>query len=417
MEELEEKDSKNAIIIVGNGFDLAHGMKTSYSDFSDWYIENKILPIFDDFPLKKENFNPKFIKYCNDKFLYEGLLQDYDSNVKWLRGLFNSSFEEEELENFKERFIIDKTKFKYVIKNQLLGKLYQDKYDNWFDIEQAYFHELVKLMGEFNAGRTLDSTRKLLNILNNDFLEIQNSLEEYLLDIKVVESDSVGKFFMSNFYGKKKVTIVNFNYTDTISSYVNRISLDIGSKINTKEVVVNHIHGKLSDRIIFGYGDDGNKDYLLMKESGIDEFLKNFKTFHYIQDYNYRKIIDELSSSKDYEVYILGHSLGATDKTLLSEIMDSDKCINIHLFKRNDLLDENEKQTELQKLVFNLSRILKHDKDSRKKIVPIELCSHFPYNYESDLQIIDSKFKEIYGPDFGKPKRKNGIKASFIPNR
>ena len=27
----------NRIILIGNGFDLAHGLKTSYADFINWY--------------------------------------------------------------------------------------------------------------------------------------------------------------------------------------------------------------------------------------------------------------------------------------------------------------------------------------------------------------------------------------------
>ena len=27
----------NRIVLIGNGFDLAHGLKTSYKDFIDWY--------------------------------------------------------------------------------------------------------------------------------------------------------------------------------------------------------------------------------------------------------------------------------------------------------------------------------------------------------------------------------------------
>ena len=29
----------NRIVLIGNGFDLAHGLKTSYADFIDWYWE------------------------------------------------------------------------------------------------------------------------------------------------------------------------------------------------------------------------------------------------------------------------------------------------------------------------------------------------------------------------------------------
>jgi len=29
----------NKLIMLGNGFDLAHGLKTSYNDFILWYIK------------------------------------------------------------------------------------------------------------------------------------------------------------------------------------------------------------------------------------------------------------------------------------------------------------------------------------------------------------------------------------------
>ena len=29
----------NRLILIGNGFDIAHGLKTSYADFIDWYWE------------------------------------------------------------------------------------------------------------------------------------------------------------------------------------------------------------------------------------------------------------------------------------------------------------------------------------------------------------------------------------------
>lgn len=28
----------NRLVLIGNGFDLAHGLKTSYKDFIDWYM-------------------------------------------------------------------------------------------------------------------------------------------------------------------------------------------------------------------------------------------------------------------------------------------------------------------------------------------------------------------------------------------
>ena len=38
----------NRLVLIGNGFDLAHGLKTSYEDFIYWYfsIFIKKLPIY-----------------------------------------------------------------------------------------------------------------------------------------------------------------------------------------------------------------------------------------------------------------------------------------------------------------------------------------------------------------------------------
>lgn len=32
------RDGTKKLIIIGNGFDLAHGLKTSYKDFINWHI-------------------------------------------------------------------------------------------------------------------------------------------------------------------------------------------------------------------------------------------------------------------------------------------------------------------------------------------------------------------------------------------
>lgn len=32
----------NRLIIIGNGFDLAHGLRTNYNDFLDWVWYNKL---------------------------------------------------------------------------------------------------------------------------------------------------------------------------------------------------------------------------------------------------------------------------------------------------------------------------------------------------------------------------------------
>ena len=33
----------NRLVLIGNGFDLAHGLKTSYADFINWYWETRVM--------------------------------------------------------------------------------------------------------------------------------------------------------------------------------------------------------------------------------------------------------------------------------------------------------------------------------------------------------------------------------------
>ena len=48
----------NRIILIGNGFDLAHGLKTRYEDFIDWFWEQQVKNAnkFEDWKVENGNF-------------------------------------------------------------------------------------------------------------------------------------------------------------------------------------------------------------------------------------------------------------------------------------------------------------------------------------------------------------------------
>ena len=39
----------NRIVLIGNGFDLTHGLKTQYKDFIDWYWKQRIVRLFNEY--------------------------------------------------------------------------------------------------------------------------------------------------------------------------------------------------------------------------------------------------------------------------------------------------------------------------------------------------------------------------------
>ena len=38
----------NRLVLIGNGFDLAHDLKTKYEDFIYWYWKNRILNLYQE---------------------------------------------------------------------------------------------------------------------------------------------------------------------------------------------------------------------------------------------------------------------------------------------------------------------------------------------------------------------------------
>jgi hypothetical protein len=50
----------NRLVIIGNGFDMAHGLKTSYMDFINWYWER---PQNDHKQRKTHRDKPLYINY------------------------------------------------------------------------------------------------------------------------------------------------------------------------------------------------------------------------------------------------------------------------------------------------------------------------------------------------------------------
>jgi len=386
--------SRNLIIIIGNGFDLAHNLPTSYNEFANHIIKDIIVPNIIDrgnLPIhslikkgvfEKLEYNKLFGVKVNDQDLQRLIVQyQRDNNSK----------------NFIDLLFENTNVIKELISNKFLGKLFANQYENWFDIEQAYFTELINIFQKSKDSKSSkfnESEKKEIYELNENLKEIKELLVKYLKNIntktRIAElffedlNDTLESYCNDRFKdentkaileGRKKVLpnfyIVNFNYTNTIQSY-----------FPTLPAKLNYVHGSLYNKdLIFGYGNDKHRKYGEIKDSGEDEYLKYFKTFEYTNNQNYSNVYREaLDFFNDYDVAILGHSLGQTDKTLLKEILDNPKCQRIHLYKRSDLNDDKEEQKKsFVTLVYALGRIIDRDSDLRKKLLNYQDSCSFPY--------------------------------------
>ncbi|CAL2082536.1 conserved hypothetical protein [Tenacibaculum dicentrarchi] len=391
---MKEK-SKNLIVIIGNGFDLAHGLKTSYNHFANYYLNEIILTKIFDFENNKQFLNKELLIYLNQNIMTFSDLSTESTDDKFLNDV--SYFIQQNKTDKVSPFLNSNNEYvKLLISNKLLGKLYSNSFENWFDIEQAYYEELKDI---YNSPK--ENHNDELKILNNNLQEIKEALKKYLNDkIEPTHNGSVNNSFESHFIDRENVSFINFNYTNTINCYRHSVNLNLNKNI--------HIHNSLSEDIIFGYGDDTDEMYQKMKASKNNSFLKYFKTFDYLKSKNYRKVLNQLATFDKYDVLVIGHSLGGTDKTILKTILDDDSCENIELLKRSDF-DTDERYKELNlpekeqlkadnlfELYANLARIFDSEASLRKKVIPFEWSINFPVMANYDYTKIREREKELF---------------------
>ena len=175
---------------------------------------------------------------------------------------------------------------------------------------------------------------------------------------------------------KKKSTLcLNFNYTTTINKYLENLKK---GEVNIDNI---HIHGELlneKDQINFGFGDEMDDAYKAIENINDNEYLRNFKSFQYLQNNNYDKLLNYIDSDK-YQVIILGHSCGLSDRTLLNTIFEHENCRSIKPYYY-EIINEESKVIgdNYTEIVQNISRHFNKKKLMREKIVNKTLCKPLP---------------------------------------
>lgn len=384
----------NRLVIIGNGFDLAHGLPTSYKDFIDDYWENVIQESKNKDNYEDDLFSIKLnMRSIGDQGRYE-----LTNDVKCYKTLrqFTERNEKYCTKEFKNKFFLHLSDVAII--------------ENWVDIENLYYLILKeRSRGDFRKYNYFGD----ISQLNKEFEQVKNLLEKYLVE-KVVNKfdftkvqhfdskkvwdvlkpislssneDNILKEFISiedvneikvHFEKEKKGELVNqlyflnFNYTPIASIYCD--SLDKDDRIQSR---MNFIHGSLGNvlenKINFGFGDEMDDDYKSIENLNDNEYLKNFKSFQYLQNSNYKGLLDYVDSDK-FQVIIMGHSCGLSDRTLLNTIFEHNNCRSIKVFYH-----QRENGTDnYTEIIQNISRHFNKKKLMREKIVNKTLCQALP---------------------------------------
>ena len=340
----------NKLVLIGNGFDLAHNLKTRYNDFLLWYLQLTLETLVNKLQVSDEllSSNIDFIEGNPPKPLHS--IKEFHDFLN----LYNIKFE------YKNRFF-----------KELLGKTSEL---NWVDIEYEYYTALIEFFEQIENNRLgsyLWWVEKEVKKLNVCFNAIKEKLEEYLLTIEGADlkvNADIAKHFIKEFGNHQrdpyeKIVFLNFNYTSTVEKYFDVIS-------RSSNVTVNYIHGKLNDTnnpIIFGYGDEMDIYYPRIERLNSNEFLKNFKSFGYFKTNNYQELTKFIDSDK-FQVYIMGHSCGISDRVLLNYVFEHNNCNRIKIYYHKKSSFENDYFEKTQEISRHFSPELKGK--MRKLIVP-----------------------------------------------
>lgn len=374
----------NRLVIIGNGFDIAHGFKTSYMDFINWYWEQRLNSMLTEDSAVSEDCLCKLeIKNTKDcaswfNYFFSHSLRDLMTR-EWKYPPFEII---SAIKDNTDDFSVKCSKFFETILQSIETR-------GWVDIENDYYQLLKKCTGNENCSYTVKELNEQLAFLQEKLVEYLRSIgtNHYIKELhnamieffdpkdfstegkkKALENmgleDANLEEIQNNFEEQKKlrperIMLLSFNYTATAKMYGN-FNLDF-----------NFIHGDLEhpENIIFGYGDELDKDYQDILDRNDNELLKNVKSVKYLETRHYKDMLEFLMAAP-YQVMIMGHSCGNSDRTLLNTVFEHENCVSIKPFYHK-WEDGSDNYLEL---VQNISRNFTNMKLFRDRVVNKEQC-------------------------------------------
>jgi hypothetical protein len=159
----------------------------------------------------------------------------------------------------------------------------------------------------------------------------------------------------------ESIMLLDFNYTKTVRAYLK--DSDIFSHIQ--------IHGCLEkpETMIFGYGDEFEDKYKKLQNLNNNDCLTNIKTIRYQESDNYRRALSFIESGP-FQVCIMGHSCGNSDRTLLNTIFEHKNCVSIKPY----FYIKDDGTNSYIELIQNISRNFNDMKLMRDRVVNKTYC-------------------------------------------
>ena len=324
------------ILILGNGFDLAHSLKTRYTDFLDYWRKNNGL----------ENVWLKHFvnrqKQLGDKWID---LEEEIYNVI------------EEINKIINRYNKDFVSVLYIFSRYYDKNFDLSKMSNGFnespnrDIKNEKEYEILDINGEdfFCYFKTY---KGLVNFLYDQLRDFTNQFNKYLSDQVLPNiSNSQYEFGLSL---DKTIRVLNFNYTDTFKILYNPLNI----YSNHKYIFV---HGKICNSkdcdLVLGTKSFNNNEISVE----FNVFKKHNQRHKYGTIEAYQALLKELKDKRriiEPTFHVIGHSLDEADHNILRHIFKVRENSTIKIYYHN--------QEALERLINNITEIIGEEEVTAK---------------------------------------------------
>lgn len=370
------------ILVVGNGFDLAHGLATSYSDCLNFFAMAQRC-------INDETYNECRSILWRDPSRRKSSLSFNDAQIDILKGILKNEYRKNTKYSLFGECIQDNLWIEHFLNKQNLNK---DDQHKWIDFEaemsrvvQVTERRIKDLCNKFTTVKQMNveffsqqdikryphfqntgekiatyirskfqinsliehAAYSIVELLYRDLLKLTTAVEIYINTCTSSHPTMLLRE-MSEIGAIDRV--ISFNYTNTFQLYIK------DDRVKPKDIC--YIHGKIrqtitdnNSLIVLGineYNEENpqnqNVDWVMFKKS----FQRIFKR----SDFQYVDWKSDLQEGEISNLYILGHSLDVTDGDILRELIDQPNRYTTVFYR-------NEKQLSTE--IVNLIRILGTD--------------------------------------------------------
>ena len=371
------------LYMLGNGFDLAHGLPTTYRDFFYFLEAIRILSSNpqdpNEIPVLRDNLTVTTLSYLKDIFSSSAQLPNY-------------------IQTIRSALCFDTPRSENLWHNLFYKKLYEkSKLDTWIDFEkeiesavkffqsiickeyfsQSSMNAIYVYMGTpslTHANRTFQEDRLLqyeqelllvqfqaqsqkylplfLSYRNECILFLYHELQRYIFCLElylrfyVIEhcfkTRQTNNFLKNLFDSTHPDFILSFNYTDIYTRYV--------GELRTTNIGKHHIHGKLrtAEQLLAAIeardylhsplvlGFHNHEKFESSEETQLLWFEKFFQRMLCKTGINFFSWMNQSHGMKLHTI-IYGHSLDRTDEDFIRLIFEKSAKITVYYHQESDL--------------------------------------------------------------------------------